>query len=70
MVLRSLRLCVKYQDIYFEPMYGKSCELIEDGKSEVFLFESKNGTILNMGDSTKTIRHRTEISTTRNPLYF
>lgn len=35
-------------DIYFEPNYGKLCEDIEKGKSEIFNFENEFGTIQHM----------------------
>jgi|LSQX01.2.fsa_nt_gb hypothetical protein len=35
-------------DIYFEPAYGKLCELIQGGSADDFVWESPSGTIRNM----------------------
>ena len=35
-------------DIYFEEVYGKSCELIQEGKLDTFKYESEDGFISNM----------------------
>lgn len=32
-------------DIYFDPRYGKICEIIEGGKAEIFDYESANGRV-------------------------
>lgn len=36
-----------YEDIYFEPNYGKLYEKIENGKADIFLYEDENGIISN-----------------------
>lgn len=37
-----------YKDIYFEPVYGKLCEIIEEGTAEIFHLETADGIISNM----------------------
>lgn len=39
---------MSFKDIYYEPSYGKLCEITDHGTMEVFLTDSSHGTIRNM----------------------